>query len=81
MTRKEEIIGESYKVYPLNSDKRQAFIRGAKYADQNPKDNLVDIDKVCEWLDKNIGDYYTTCEFEQWFDEMFIDLRKAMKGE
>lgn len=39
------------------------------------------IDKACKWLDENISDYYTTCEFEQRFDEMFDDFRKAMKGE
>jgi hypothetical protein len=66
MTREEEIIGESYKIFPLNSDKRQAFIRGAKYADQNPAPNLVDIDKVCERLKSNFNheeDIDDVCDF------------------
>lgn len=42
------------------------------------------IEKACEWLKENIHDYYTTGdggdEFEEWFDNMFEDFRKAMKG-
>ena len=39
------------------------------------------IDNVCEWLKNNIDDYMMTSEgeFEQWFDEMYIDLKEAMK--
>ena len=37
------------------------------------------IDNVCEWLKNNIHDYYMTCEFEQWFDDMYEDLKKEMK--
>jgi hypothetical protein len=37
------------------------------------------IDKACEWLKNNINDYYTTNEFEQWFDEMFEDFKQAME--
>lgn len=37
------------------------------------------IDKACEWMKNNINDYYTTNEFEQWFDEMFDDFKQAMK--
>ena len=29
----------------------KAFIEGAKWADENPKEGLVSIDKVCEYLD------------------------------
>lgn len=39
------------------------------------------IDKACEWLKNNIDDYYTTNEFEEWFDNMFEDFKQAMKGE
>ena len=78
MTREEEIIGESYKIFPLNSDKRQAFIRGAKYADQNPAPNLVDIDKACEAFCK--------CECEGWCEvrdscKLIQKFKQAMKGE
>ena len=37
------------------------------------------IEKVCDWLKNNIHDYYVTCEFEQRFDEMYEDLKEAMK--
>ncbi len=37
------------------------------------------INKAAEWLKNNIHDYYTTCEFEQWFDQMFDDFKEAMK--
>ena len=39
------------------------------------------IDNVCEWLKNNINDYMMTSEgeFEQWFDEMYEDLKKEMK--
>ncbi len=39
------------------------------------------IDKAVEWLKNNIHDYYTTNEFEQWFDEMFKDFKQAMMEE
>ena len=37
------------------------------------------IEKVCDWLKNNIHDYYVTCEFEQWFDKMYEDLKEAIK--
>ena len=39
------------------------------------------IDNVCEWLKNNIDDYMMTSEgeFEQWFDDMYEDLKKEMK--
>ena len=56
-----------------------AFIQGALWADSCPRKGLVDIEKACEWLKDNIHDYYMTGEFEQWFDDMFEDFRKAME--
>lgn len=49
---------------------------GVKYA------NKTMIEKVCEWLKENIDDYFTTSggEFEEWFDDMYEDLRQAMEG-
>ena len=41
----------------------------------------VFIEKACEWLKNNIDSYYTTNEFEQWFDEMFEDFKHYMKGD
>ena len=36
------------------------FINGAQWADEHPKDNLVDIDKVCEWLEENANKFVCT---------------------
>lgn len=53
--------------------------------EQHSKEKQQWIEKACEWLKDNIHDYYTTGdggdEFEEWFDDMFEDFRKAMKEE
>ena len=65
------------------------FMAGAQWADQHPKDNLVDIDNVCEFI-KNNASYYAywewngdTYEKEVFFDtEKCIDaFKQATKGE
>lgn len=33
------------------------FMAGAQWADQHLKDNLVDIDKACEWINDNYFEY------------------------
>ena len=30
------------------------FVEGAKYADEHPKEGLVSINKVCQWLEENM---------------------------
>lgn len=52
----------------------------ADWKDAHPSKGLWDGKKVLEWLKNNIDDYYTTCEFEEWFDAMFDDLRKEIEG-
>jgi len=58
------------------------FMAGAQWADQHPKDNLVDIDTACEWVKENIKNY-VWCRF----DEICIseniekDFKQATKGE
>lgn len=39
------------------------------------------IEKVCDWLKNNIDDYMMTGEgeFQEWFDDMYEDLKEAMK--
>ena len=56
MTREEQIrdeigqrIGGNYGSYIEGYE--EGFIHGAKWADENPKKGLVDIDKVCKYLD------------------------------
>jgi len=38
-------------------NQNRAFVAGAKWADRNPRKGLVDIDKVCEWLEENLDNY------------------------
>ena len=45
-----------------------------KWADENPKKGLVDIDRVCEWLDDHLDDYG-----HDYYDYLIADLRKAME--
>ena len=37
-----------------------AFIRGAKWADDNPKNELISINKVCEYLESAIRPYMSS---------------------
>lgn len=53
---------------------RQSALEMAEWKEQQM------IEKACEWLKDNIHNYYMTNEFEQWFDDMFEDLKEAMKG-
>ena len=97
MTRKEEIQIAAKTAYPYNGGTKgyiceasiPIFIQGAEWADNHPKEGLVDINSVCGWLITNINDYietsfigeYTTFE-EFRVDDMIKDIRKAMeKGE
>lgn len=43
---------------------RVGFETGAKWSDEHPKPNLVDIDKVCKWLE----------EHYQQYDEIGLDM-------
>lgn len=55
-------------------------IEMAKWKDEQAKNKKEEfIDKAVGWLKNNIHDYYMTCEFEEWFDDMFDDFRNAMK--
>ena len=53
-TREEEIEKEAYRV-SNNGDKYTSFIQGAKWADSNPQENLIDIEKACNWLKDRIS--------------------------
>ena len=90
MTREEEIKEQSTK-YMWNQRKSHfegydieyAFRAGAQWADEHPKDNLVDIGKVYKFIDNKI---YSYVEFSALgvcvdTDMLISDLRKAMKGE
>ena len=63
MTRKEQIVKNANEYARLMlgdicedwsgqyTDCVTDFVAGAKWADENPKDGLVSLDKVCEWLE------------------------------
>lgn len=50
--------------------------KGAEWADEHPKEGLVSIGKVIDWLMQHINDYIVRGRD---IDKMFDDLRKAMK--
>jgi len=62
------------------------FEQGAKWADEHPRKGLVDIDKMCEWLYKNMDAY--ACPIKAhgsttWFayvnPDIIKDFKKAME--
>ena len=55
-------------------DLTDAFEEGVKWADENPKKGLVDIDEVCEWLNDHLDDYG-----HDYYDYLIADLRKKME--
>lgn len=55
MTRKEEIEQASKLVFKIRLCPRTAFIRGAEWADRNPRKRLWDAEKVCKWLSDRVG--------------------------
>ena len=56
------------------------FVDGATWADENPKEGLVSIDKVCKWIEENIWDF-------PWYDpdkplsinDIIKELRKYLE--
>ena len=36
---------------------KEGFVKGAKWADANPKKGMVNIDQACEWLESAIRPY------------------------
>lgn len=38
---------------------RHGFILGASWSEENTRKGLVDIDKACDWLDKNLINYWS----------------------
>ncbi len=81
MKREEEITNAALEEYAeQNLDCKWAFMHGAKWSDEHPRKGLVDIDKACEWLKKNIHNYLHITGGGYWFDKgVILDLRKAME--
>ena len=56
MTREEQ-INQDEKIFAADQcDIELAFKEGAKWADEHPKEGMVSIDKVCDWLVVNAED-------------------------
>lgn len=80
MTREEQIKKQAniYIGHPQDLEEdicitnmRNDFIEGVKWADKHPKEGLVSIDKVCDWLLK--GGYFVNNT------ETINDFKKAME--
>lgn len=61
---------QRYHTYP-----KGAFIDGAKWADEHPKQGLISIDKACEWLESALRPYVGYCDTA----DIVESFRKAMK--
>lgn len=89
MTRIEKIL-QSAQEYTSSGDYspslKDCFIAGVKWADENPKEGLVNIDKVCQWLENecDIKEYLSgifsgSCSIDFDFEKLSNNLRKAME--
>ena len=89
MTREEEIL-EAAKEFifddkPETSDffdkvMIDCFWSGAKWADENPKEGLVSIDRVCEYLESLVYQEFGGGPIERTFsDEDIEEFKKAME--
>lgn len=54
----------------------QGFTDGVNWADENPKDGLVSIDKVCEWISDAY--LYGVLDFKN-CDAIINDFKQAME--
>lgn len=71
---------------PITSLEANSILEGIEWADENPRDELVSIDKVCKWLRENI-DFYADIRHSivSGHQEIFLldffelDFRKKMK--
>ena len=66
---------------PIADDKEASFIEGAEWADEHPKEGLVSLDRVCEWIDENILKAYIHLEEDEIFysDDLIGRLRKDVE--
>lgn len=61
--------------------KQEAFIAGAKWADEHPQHSKKEfIDKACNWLSDNKDNYIIDIEGETLVDDqIIIDFREAIE--
>ena len=90
MTREQRMIEAAKLDENFFIDKNfDCFLRAVEWADENPKEGLVSLDKVCEILKTNIDKYTTIkthgCYGERFWQEIVMtqkgieDFRKAME--
>lgn len=82
----EEKIDEIAKLEPINfisnSDLcayQQGLYRGSREMAEWKERQMIE--KAVEWLRSNIHEYYEVNEFMEYFETMFENFKKAMKGE
>lgn len=89
MNREEEILeysktfkGKGMENEELKEIIRLAIIDGALWADKHPRQGLVDIDNVCDYLDSLLyydeHDGMLKCNFTS-FDKFIEDLKKVLE--
>ena len=76
MTREEQL--KEYlkeRNIPINSLEANSIIEGIEWTDEHPKEGMVSLDKVCEWLEEHMVDFCSECA-----EQALISwLRKAME--
>ena len=80
ISRKDELIDAAKRNAAIVSE----FLKGAEYADSNPRKGLVDIDKACEWLKNDMIEeqaFYNRLERMAIIDGIVDKFRKAMLKE
>lgn len=77
MTREEIIQEAKYSANGTIDDElaEMYFIRGAKWADEHPKEGLWDKEKVTQWLKENFEHY----AYNYGIDEVIAGITKAME--
>ena len=88
MARREQVVRAAYDYCKPTSEPQPngalAFEMGAKWADEHPKDNLVDIDKACDTIKYLLGGYiirnfHSGDSYD--IDKIIDDFKKELKGE
>ena len=82
MNRKEEIDKNAHEhfAHGCQGSLIDAYIEGAEWADEHPKEGLVDIERVCEYLSKLTYQEYAGGPMIRQFDSAeFEKFRKAME--
>ena len=76
MTRKERLKKylEEHNI-PIDSLEANSILEGIEWADEHPKEGLVSIDKVCEWIEEHMREF---C-MEAAESAMISWLRKSME--